>query len=70
MQLMSKLRKIGCFCRLDHPEAYLSSNLVGTFNARRFQPRHLLAASTSSACGGNTKMPFRETDRAVRPLTL
>ena len=58
----------------DHPEAYVSSNLVGTFNileaARRFQPKHLLAASTSSAYGANTEMPFRETDRAVHPLTL
>jgi UDP-glucuronate 4-epimerase len=59
---------------IDHPEAYVSSNLVGTFNvleaARRFQPKHLLAASTSSAYGANTEMPFRETDRAVHPLTL
>jgi len=59
---------------IDHPEAYVSANLVGTFNvleaARRFQPMHLLAASTSSAYGANTQMPFRETDRAVHPLTL
>ena len=59
---------------IDHPEAYVTSNLVGTFNvleaARRFQPQHLLAASTSSAYGANTEMPFRETDRAVHPLTL
>ena len=59
---------------IDHPEAYVSSNLVGTFNvleaARRFQPKHLLAASTSSAYGANTEMPFRERDRAVHPLTL
>jgi UDP-glucuronate 4-epimerase len=59
---------------IDHPEAYVSANIVGTFNvleaARRFQPKHLLAASTSSAYGANTEMPFRETDRAVHPLTL
>lgn len=59
---------------IDHPEAYVSANLVGTFNvleaARRFQPRHLLAASTSSAYGANTEMPFKETDRAVHPITL
>lgn len=59
---------------IDHPEVYVSSNLVGTFNvleaARRFQPRHLLAASTSSAYGANRKMPFRETDSAVHPMTL
>lgn len=59
---------------IDHPETYVSSNLVGTFNvleaARRFQPVHLLAASTSSVYGANTEMPFRETDKAVYPLTL
>jgi UDP-glucuronate 4-epimerase len=32
--------------------------------------RHLLFASTSSAYGGNASVPFRETDRAVSPLTL
>lgn len=59
---------------IDHPDAYMSANLVGTFNvleaARRHQPRHLLAASTSSAYGANTEMPFKETDRAVHPITL
>lgn len=59
---------------IDHPEVYVSSNLVGTFNvleaARRRPVRHLLAASTSSAYGANTEMPFRETDKAVHPMTL
>ncbi len=59
---------------IDHPETYVSANLIGTFNvleaARRTPPKHLLAASTSSAYGANTDMPFRETDRAVHPLTL
>lgn len=59
---------------IDHPEVYVSSNLVGTFNvleaARRFQPKHLLAASTSSVYGANTEMPFRETDRAVHPQSF
>lgn len=59
---------------IDHPDAYIGSNLVGTFNvlecARRHRPSHLLCASTSSAYGANTQMPFHETDRAVHPLTL
>lgn len=59
---------------IDHPDAYVASNLVGTFHvleaARRRPVRHLLAASTSSAYGANTDMPFREADRAVHPLTL
>ena len=59
---------------IEHPEAYISSNIVGTFNvleaARHHQPKHLLAASTSSAYGANLEMPFRETDKAVHPMTL
>lgn len=52
----------------------MASNLVGSFHvleaARRRPVRHLLCASTSSAYGANTEMPFRETDPAVHPLTL
>jgi UDP-glucuronate 4-epimerase len=59
---------------IDHPQAYVSANLVGTFNvleaARRVPPRHLMAASTSSAYGANETLPFVETDRAVHPITL
>jgi UDP-glucuronate 4-epimerase len=59
---------------LEHPEAYVSANLDGMFNllevARLAQPKHLLIASTSSVYGGNSKMPFRETDRADWPMTL
>ena len=59
---------------IDHPEVYVASNLVGTFNvleaARHYPVKHLLAASTSSAYGANTEMPFRETDKAVHPMTL
>lgn len=59
---------------IDHPETYVASNLVGSFNvlelARRTRPRHLLAASTSSIYGGNVEMPFRETDQCATPLTF
>lgn len=59
---------------LENPTAYVEANLVGTANlieAVRAHPvRHFLFASTSSAYGGNVAMPFRETDRAVSPLTL
>lgn len=59
---------------LENPGSYVASNLVGTANlleAVRAHPvRHLMLASTSSAYGGNVRMPFRETDRAVSPLTL
>ena len=59
---------------LENPQAYADANLMGSFQlleAVRAHPvRHLLLASTSSAYGGNTALPFRETDRAVSPLTL
>lgn len=59
---------------IEHPEAYINANLVGTFNvlecARHHPPKHLLAASTSSAYGANVELPFRETDKAVHPMTL
>ena len=59
---------------LENPGAYVAANLVGMGNlleaVRAYPVRHLLYASTSSAYGGNTAMPFRETDRAVTPLTL
>ena len=59
---------------LEAPAAYVSSNIVGTFNlleaCRTAPPAHLLLASTSSVYGGNEKTPFAETDRAVSPLTI
>lgn len=59
---------------LENPRAYVSSNLVGTFNVmelvREHKPKHFLLASTSSVYGANEKMPFAETDKADLPLTL
>jgi UDP-glucuronate 4-epimerase len=59
---------------LEEPDVYISSNLEGTHNllevAKEFTPRHLLIASTSSVYGGNSKMPFVETDRADFPVSL
>ncbi|MHA6690285.1 NAD-dependent epimerase/dehydratase family protein [Devosia sp. A449] len=59
---------------LEHPQSYIQSNVVGTANLlealRAHQPRHLIFASTSSVYGGNTKLPFAETDRADAPMSL
>ncbi|MBA8816800.1 UDP-glucuronate 4-epimerase [Microbacterium halimionae] len=59
---------------IDHPDTYVQSNLVGTFNileaARRVKPRHLLFASTSSVYGGNEKTPFSEVDSSHQPVSL
>ncbi|MFK7877330.1 MAG: NAD-dependent epimerase/dehydratase family protein, partial [Paracoccaceae bacterium] len=59
---------------LENPRAYLDSNVIGTFNvmeaARRLEVDHLLMASTSSVYGGNTEMPFVETERTDTQLTI
>lgn len=59
---------------LENPEAYVSANMVGTFNvleaAREAGVKHLMLASTSSVYGGNKKMPFMETDLTDAPMTL
>ena len=53
---------------IDNPRSYVDANLVGTFElleaARAFPPAHMLLASTSSAYGANTDMPYVETHKA------
>ncbi len=57
---------------LENPLAYVESNLLGFTHVleacRRAETPHLAFASTSSVYGGNTAMPFRETDGADHPL--
>ncbi|AIC31413.1 UDP-glucuronate 5'-epimerase 2 (plasmid) [Rhizobium etli bv. mimosae str. IE4771] len=59
---------------LENPDAYIGSNLVGSWNildlCRQFRPNHLLLASTSSIYGANHTIPFKEADKADEPLTL
>ena len=59
---------------LENPRAYMSANVMGTFNvmecAREFGVDHLLMASTSSVYGANDQMPFNEVDKTETPLTL
>ncbi|WP_300056764.1 NAD-dependent epimerase/dehydratase family protein [Sulfitobacter sp.] len=59
---------------IDNPRAYLESNIIGTFElleaARVFPPKHMLLASTSSAYGANTQMPYAETDRADHQMSF
>lgn len=59
---------------IDHPEAYISSNIIGFFNileaCRRFPVEHLVYASSSSVYGGNKKVPFSTSDRVDSPVSL
>lgn len=59
---------------LEHPRAYIDTNITGTFNvmecARELGVQHLLMASTSSVYGANIDMPFVETEKTDTPLTI
>ena len=60
---------------LTHPYAYGKSNLIGFLNlleACRHTPgvQGLIYASSSSVYGGNTKIPFCESDPVDRPISL
>ena len=59
---------------IEHPEVYIQSNIVGTFNilegCRHNKVEHLVYASTSSAYGLNTKYPFSVHDNVSHPVSL
>ena len=59
---------------ITHPTAYLDSNLTGFGHilegCRAQKLGHLVYASSSSVYGGNTKMPFEETDAVDHPVSL
>jgi UDP-glucuronate 4-epimerase len=59
---------------IENPRSYLQSNIVGTFElleaGRSFPPQHMLLASTSSAFGANTEMPYKETDKADHQMSF
>lgn len=59
---------------LENPHAYVQSNLVGFVNlleaARAFPVERFVYASSSSVYGGNTKLPFSETDPVNTPISL
>jgi UDP-glucuronate 4-epimerase len=59
---------------IDVPEAYLSNNIVATFNvlevSKRVKIKHLIIASTSSVYGANTNMPFNEEQVTDTPLSF
>src|SRR6202048_3379955 len=59
---------------IDHPHAYVDSNLEGFVNVlegcRHNECRHLIYASSSSVYGNNTKLPFSVDDRTDHPISL
>ncbi len=59
---------------ITNPHAYTESNITGFLNilesCRAHKPAHLIYASSSSVYGGNTKLPFAETDAVDHPISL
>lgn len=59
---------------IDHPDAYVQSNLVGFFHileaCRHFPVEHLVFASSSSVYGANKKVPFSTEDQVDHPVSL
>ena len=59
---------------LDHPHAYIQSNVIGSLNilegCRHNNVEHLVFASTSSVYGLNAKYPFSVHDGVDHPVSL
>lgn len=59
---------------MEHPEAYVDSNIVGSLHVldgcRRHGVEHLVFASSSSVYGANTAMPFSVHQNVDHPLSI
>ena len=59
---------------IENPSAYVKSNLVGFCNiieqCRLNKVNNFIYASSSSVYGGNTKLPFKESDPVDNPISL
>ena len=59
---------------IENPSAYIQSNLVGFGNilegCRHHGVEHLVYASSSSVYGGNTNLPFQESQAVNHPVSL
>jgi len=59
---------------LTHPQAYADANLQGFVNmleaCRHHAVEHLVYASSSSVYGGNTELPFSESQSVDQPISL
>lgn len=59
---------------LEHPEKYISSNIVGFFNilegCKNSVVPHLIYASSSSVYGNSASTPFKTSDNTDSPISL
>lgn len=65
--------RAGVRASIQAPFLYERVNIMGTMNllelARDYKVKNFVFASTSSVYGGNTKIPFTETDQVDRPIS-
>ena len=59
---------------ITNPDAYIESNIVGFYNileaSRKYQPKHLVYASSSSVYGMGSKIPYSTDDNVDSPVSL
>ena len=59
---------------LKNPDAYLDTNVIGTFNiikiAKKIKVKHLIIGSSSSVYGANKKIPFQEIDKTDHQVSF
>ncbi|MBQ2657011.1 MAG: SDR family NAD(P)-dependent oxidoreductase [Erysipelotrichaceae bacterium] len=59
---------------IDHPDVYISSNIIGFYNlmeaVRKHPVSHLIYASSSSIYGNSNSVPFSTEDRTDQPVSL
>ena len=75
-----KCAQAGVRYSIDHPRAYINSNIVGFFNlleacrqsmdSGQTPVRHLVFASSSSVYGMNPKVPYSVSDQTDWPVSL
>lgn len=66
--------QVGVRNSISNPSAYIDSNLTGFANVleecRKHGVEHFVYASSSSVYGGNTRLPFSESDNVDHPVSL
>ena len=59
---------------IENPKAYIQSNIDGFINilemCRKYKPKHLVFASSSSVYGLNSEMPFSSAHHTDHPVSL
>lgn len=59
---------------LEHPDAYLQSNIIGFYSilelSRQHHIQHLIFSSSSSVYGANTKQPFNPSDQTDHQISF